>query len=84
MAAKLFRKRGLKSQFEYGYLWWNKTWTVAGWEIPGYFARENGGQLIFVFPTLDAVIVFTAGEYNSNWVSRMVVTMQNRVLPHIR
>lgn len=78
------RAHGPAEEFEYGYLWWNKTWAVGGREIPSYFARGNGGQLIFVFPTLDTVIVFTAGEYNSGWVSRMVNTMQNRVLPYIR
>lgn len=49
----------------YGYLWWTKNWNVEG-TPHSYFASGNGGQFIFVFPSLNAVIVFTGGKYNED------------------
>ena len=47
----------------YGYQWWLHKYEIDGETIEGYAAMGWGGQGIFVFPALDAVIVFTAGNY---------------------
>ncbi len=75
---------GQAEEFEYGYLWWANTFVVDGREIPTYFARGNGGQLIFVIPSLDTVVVFTAGKYNENWIDPIMRIMETRVLPYIQ
>jgi CubicO group peptidase (beta-lactamase class C family) len=47
----------------YGYQWWLDRFEIGGKTIEGYAALGYGGQGIYVFPALDAVIVFTAGNY---------------------
>jgi hypothetical protein len=32
-----------------------------------YVATRNGGQKIYLMPSLDAVVVMTGGNYNSNF-----------------
>jgi CubicO group peptidase (beta-lactamase class C family) len=58
---------------EYGYLWWIKN--IRGY--PSYFASGRGGQLIFIIPDLDMVIVTTADpdapEGLQFYVPRMVI-----------
>ena len=53
----------------YGYLWWHQ-WlavpTAAGTErVDMVVATGNGGQKIFLVPSLDLVAVFTGGAYNA-------------------
>lgn len=43
----------------YGYLW-----VVNEIGTPSWQTRGNGGQYAFVFPTLEAVVTFTASNYN--------------------
>ena len=55
--SKHIETKGLMNAAEddgYGYLWWIDS-------FGGYSAHGFGGQYIFVFPTLDMVIVFTSG-----------------------
>ena len=49
---------------EYGYLWWYATLRHAGRDYGVHFAEGNGGQYIFVIPSLDIVAVFTAENYD--------------------
>ena len=69
---------------KYGYFWW----LGPGCNSPWYAAMGNGGQHIRVVPSLDMVIVTTAGLYN-NRVSNRVYEMLNeevdrleRAAPH--
>ncbi len=48
----------------YGYQWWLFKFETEDESIKGFAAMGYGGQFIFVFPTLDAVIVCTAGNYS--------------------
>ncbi len=48
----------------YGYLWWSNTFNGEGVLVETFYARGNGGQYVFVFPSLDMVAVFTGGFYN--------------------
>jgi len=47
----------------YGYQWWLKTFVVNNHQIESFFAQGWGGQIIFVFPEFDMVVVFTGGNY---------------------
>jgi CubicO group peptidase (beta-lactamase class C family) len=49
----------------YGYAWHLFTVTSGGRTYREYMAQGNGGQLIVVLPDLDAVVGFTAGNYNN-------------------
>lgn len=72
---------GFARNLRYGYLWWGITWTINGEEINSFFASGNGGQLIFVTPALEATVVFTGGNYNNNWLPRLLNMMENNILP---
>jgi len=50
---------------DYGYLWWHHHYEVAGRTIETVEARGNGGQYVFVVPSLDLVVVITAGNYRA-------------------
>lgn len=47
----------------YSYSWWIKTYTRPGGKLSMYSAGGWGGQHIIVLPELDAVIVFTGGNF---------------------
>jgi len=49
----------------YSYTWWTKAFDVAGRRIEMYSAGGWGGQHIMVLPALDAVVVFTGGNYTT-------------------
>lgn len=47
----------------YAYSWWTKQYTRSGKKINLYYAGGFGGQHIMVLPELQAVAVFTGGNY---------------------
>jgi CubicO group peptidase (beta-lactamase class C family) len=53
----------------YGYFWWHQWFNVRTADGPRrvdmVVAKGNGGQKIFLVPSLDLVAVFTAGAYNA-------------------
>ena len=49
----------------YGYLFWNKTFTVNNKEYEVSFCSGNGGNKIFIFRDIPFVIVITASAYNA-------------------
>ena len=48
----------------YGYQWWLRSFQVNGQTIPSYHAAGRGGQFIFVFPSLQMVVVVTGWNDN--------------------
>jgi CubicO group peptidase (beta-lactamase class C family) len=52
----------------YGYHWWLGNVTVNQQEYPFAAAVGNGGQRLFVSPTLELAVVVTAGQYNSSTI----------------
>ena len=50
---------------QYGYLWWHHVYEVGGRTIATLEARGNGGQYIFVAPSLDLVVVITSGNFRN-------------------
>ncbi|HLK97531.1 MAG TPA: serine hydrolase [Hymenobacter sp.] len=68
----------------YGYLWWNKTYDVAGKRQETFFCSGNGGNKIFVFMDLDLVVVVTASAYNQPYMHKQVdELMEQYVLPAV-
>jgi CubicO group peptidase (beta-lactamase class C family) len=70
---------------EYGYLWWHHQYEVDGRTIETIEARGNGGQYVFVVPTLDLVAVITAGNYRGglSMTRQPEEIMRNYVLPSV-
>ena len=50
----------------YSYSWWLKSYTKSGNKINMFNAGGWGGQEIIILPELNAVVVFTGGNYISN------------------
>lgn len=57
-------KHSVVNQTDYGYLWWRQWLNVDGKRIEGVTAKGNGGQRIYLWPSLQAAAVVTAGSYN--------------------
>jgi CubicO group peptidase (beta-lactamase class C family) len=68
----------------YGYLFWNKTFTVNDRRFETFFATGNGGNKIFVFTEQPLVIVITATAYNKPYAHPQIDRMMERyILPAI-
>ena len=68
----------------YGYQWWLYRFKYENETVDAYVADGWGGQRIIVFPTLDLIVVFTAGNYSMphGQVYAMMYSMVNAfVLP---
>jgi len=50
----------------YGYNWWTEKFKINNTVIQTFAAEGNGGQYIFVIPVLNAVVVFTGGNYSTD------------------
>lgn len=50
---------------DYGYLWWRQWLNVNGSRVDGLAAKGNGGQRIYLWLSLDLVVVITGGNYNA-------------------
>jgi CubicO group peptidase (beta-lactamase class C family) len=48
----------------HGYMWYTKTETVGDRSIPVHLASGNGGNKIYVVPSLDMVVAITSSAYN--------------------
>lgn len=58
---------GDKYADNYGYYWYLKTLTVGERQIPIAFASGNGGNKIYVIPSLDSVVVVTSSAYGRGY-----------------
>jgi len=50
---------------DYGYLWWLADLPTSSGPTRVWYASGNGGQLLFVVPSLELVVAFTGRNYNS-------------------
>ncbi|RBW57547.1 serine hydrolase [Tenacibaculum sp. E3R01] len=74
---------GIKNR-HYGYLFWNKTYTVANKQYEVSFANGRGGNKIFIFKNIPYVIVITSSAYNTpNAHSNVDKMMTQYILPAI-
>ncbi|UPT70439.1 MAG: beta-lactamase family protein [Flavobacterium sp. JAD_PAG50586_2] len=68
----------------YGYLFWNKTYTVNDKNYETFYCAGNGGNKIFVFKDLPITIVITAKAYNKPYAhSQVDRMMEDYILPAI-
>ena len=66
----------------YGYLFWNKQYTVGGKSYEVAYSSGNGGNKIFIFKDLPLVVVITAKAYNQPYAHVQVdKMMEEGVLP---
>jgi CubicO group peptidase (beta-lactamase class C family) len=68
----------------YGYLWWKRGFTRDGFGVESYFTSGNGGNFVFVFPSLDLVVAFTGSNYNSRASDQPFQILAERLLPIVR
>jgi CubicO group peptidase (beta-lactamase class C family) len=68
---------------QYGYLWWKRSFSRPGGNVDSYYTDGNGGNYIFVIPSLDLVVVFTGSNYNSPLSAQPYSIMTDRVLPAV-
>jgi CubicO group peptidase (beta-lactamase class C family) len=68
---------------DYGYFWWHQYVNVSMPEGPRrvdmVVATGNGGQKIYLVPSLDLVVVMTGGNFNTNSPSTAI--MGKEILP---
>jgi CubicO group peptidase (beta-lactamase class C family) len=64
----------------YGYHFWLGRSLVQGREVDWASATGNGGQRVFIVPTLDLVVVLTAGLYNNFNQSWVPIAVMNRLV----
>ena len=68
----------------YGYLIWNKIYTVDDIDYKVSFCTGNGGNKIFIFKDIPFVVVITASSYNLPYVHKDVDKMMvEYILPAI-
>jgi CubicO group peptidase (beta-lactamase class C family) len=64
---------------QYGYQWWLGKTTALGAGQAWWGAFGNGGQRLFVVPTLDLVVVITAGAYDDEAAAIRVNRLFHRI-----
>ncbi len=67
----------------YGYYWMQVDLKTKGGTVHSYFVPGDGGQLLAVFPDLNMVIVFTAGNYGRDVKSEYFSMISRYVLPAV-
>ena len=68
---------------QYGYLWWHHQYELGDRTIETVEARGNGGQYIFVVPSLDLVVVITSGNFRNGKTREPEDIMRRFVLPAV-
>jgi len=70
---------------QYGYQWWMRTFRAGATEYLTYHADGLGGQYIFVFPALDAVVAVTGAAYEQAEKDQRDLTriIQEYILPSL-
>jgi CubicO group peptidase (beta-lactamase class C family) len=54
----------------YGYMWYTKAEPIGGHTIEVHFASGNGGNKIYIVPSLHMVVAITSSAYNTNYGQR--------------
>lgn len=75
---KVFRKD--ERPLGYGYQWWLGETIFLEKKIPWSLALGNGGQLIFSIPSLDMVIVTTAGGYGDPATIQRILDLVEKII----
>jgi CubicO group peptidase (beta-lactamase class C family) len=67
----------------YGFLWWKRSFLHRGQWVECFFTAGNGGNYIFVLPSLELVAVFTGSNYNSPLSDQPYQVLETRILPAV-
>lgn len=78
----IFRKD--KKSLGYGYQWWLGETVLGERKIPWSLALGNGGQLIFVIPSLDMTIVTTSGGYGDPTSIQKTIDLVENLLTTVK
>lgn len=54
----------------YGYMWYTRTQTVGTKRIQVHFASGNGGNKIYIVPSLNLIVAITSSAYGTNYGQR--------------
>ena len=68
----------------YGYYWNNMKYSFRGKSENAIFIPGSGGQFLVVFPSLDMVIVFTAGIYGKDPTKMYWAIIKDNILPAVK
>lgn len=84
VAKSLSRQLTISEGEYYGYLFWNKTYTIADKNYEVYYSSGNGGNKIFIFKDQPLVIVVTSTAYNMAYGHKQVdKIIQDYLIPAI-
>lgn len=85
--AKTFTKQlpiGGRDNEYYGFLFWNKTFTINGKNYETFYCTGNGGSKIYVFKDIPLTVVITAKAYGRPYGHPQVdKMMQEYILPAV-
>jgi len=68
----------------YGYFWWTGNVPWQGTQVPWGAAFGNGGQRLFVVPTLDLTVAMTAGAYNDARIAATAMGIFEQVVAAVQ
>ena len=84
VSKSLSRQMTISKGEYYGYLYWNKTYTVDDKNYEVYYSSGNGGNKIFIFKDHPIVIIVTSIAYNTPYGHKQVdKIMQDYLIPAI-
>lgn len=64
----------------YGYMWYTRAEPVGNGSITVHFASGNGGNKIYIVPSLHMVVAITSSAYNTRWGQRRSQDILLRIL----
>ncbi len=64
----------------YGYMWYTRDELVADGAVQVHFASGNGGNKIYIVPSLHMVVAITSSAYNTKWGQRRSQDILLRIL----
>ncbi len=68
----------------YGYLFWNKTFTINGKDYETFYCTGNGGSKIYIFKDIPLTVVITAKAYSRAYAHPQVDRMMKEyILPAV-
>ena len=67
----------------YGLLWWKHSFPYNGSTEESFFTAGNGGNDIFVFPSLDLVVAFTGSNFDSPLGDQPFDILKGFILPTV-
>ncbi len=78
LATSFKPRASIESGLRYGYQWWIGALVANG--KPWYAAFGNGGQRLFVIPSLKMIVVILAGNYNAAGQWKMPVELMSKIV----